>query len=133
MFQRRSRKFRRRPNGRNHSSRFNDGKNRIRPIFFSSDKPRNNFGSGQNAEKLYEKYSALAKEALSSGDKTLSENYLQHADHFMRLVAEKKNSQNTSQTSNETNQTSNETNLAKNSQENITDNKLEEKNNTEKK
>ena len=126
MFQRRSRKFRRRPNGRNHSSRFNDGKNRIRPIFFSSDKPRNNFGSGQNAEKLYEKYSALAKEALSSGDKTLSENYLQHADHFMRLVAEKKSSQNISQTSNETN-------LAKNSQENTTDNKLEENNNTEKK
>ena len=137
MFQRRSRKFRRRPNGRNHSSRFNDGKNRIRPIFFSSDKPRNNFGSGQNAEKLYEKYSALAKEALTSGDKTLSENYLQHADHFMRLVAEKKNSQNTRQTSNETNQntnqTSNENNLAKNSQENTVDNKLEENNNTEKK
>ena len=126
MYQRRSRKFRRRPNGRNHSSRFNDGKNRIRPIFFSSDNPRNNFKSGQNAEKLYEKYSALAKEALSSGDKTLSENYLQHADHFMRLITDKKNSQNTSQTSNETN-------LAKNNQENTVDNKLEENNNTEKK
>ena len=94
MFQRRSRKFRRRPNGRNHSSRFNDGKNRIRPIFFSSDNPRNNFKSGQNAEKLYEKYSALAKEALSSGDKTLSENYLQHVDHFERLVSNKNSNQN---------------------------------------
>ena len=36
----------------------------------------------QSPEKLFEKYNALAKEALSSGDKILSENYLQHADHF---------------------------------------------------
>ena len=39
--------------------------------------------------QLVEKYNALAKEALSSGDKTLSENYLQHADHFMRIIDEK--------------------------------------------
>ena len=32
---------------------------------------------------------ALAKEALSSGDKTLSENYFQHADHFIRVVDDK--------------------------------------------
>ena len=40
-------------------------------------------------KKLYEKYNNLAKEALSSGDKTLSENYLQHADHFMRVIEDK--------------------------------------------
>ena len=33
-----------------------------------------------------EKYNNLAREALSSGDKILSENYLQHADHFQRLL-----------------------------------------------
>ena len=37
---------------------------------------------------------ALAKEALSSGDKTLSENYFQHADHFMRIIEDKNKNQN---------------------------------------
>ena len=36
-----------------------------------------------------EKYNSLAKEAMSSGDKTLCENYLQHADHFMRVIEDK--------------------------------------------
>ena len=45
-------------------------------------------GHQQSAEKLFEKYNTLAKEALSSGDKTLSENYFQHADHFMRIIDE---------------------------------------------
>ena len=40
-----------------------------------------------NAAKLIEKYNNLAREALSSGDKILSENYLQHADHFSRILA----------------------------------------------
>ncbi len=45
-------------------------------------------------EKLFEKYTSLAKEAMSSGDKTLSENYLQHADHFMRVIEDKNRSRN---------------------------------------
>ena len=44
-----------------------------------------------NAPKLFEKYSNLAREALSSGDKILSENYLQHADHFKRIINENLN------------------------------------------
>ena len=39
--------------------------------------------------KLIEKYNNLAREALSTGDKILSENYFQHADHFMRILNEK--------------------------------------------
>ena len=42
--------------------------------------------NNQNASKLIEKYNDLAKEALSNGDKILSENYLQHADHFARII-----------------------------------------------
>lgn len=38
------------------------------------------------AEKLLEKYNNLAKEALSNGDKVLSESYYQHADHFLRVI-----------------------------------------------
>ena len=45
--------------------------------------------NNHNALKLIEKYSDLAREALSKGDKILSENYFQHADHFTRIQAEK--------------------------------------------
>ena len=41
-----------------------------------------------NLEKIIEKYKNLAKEALSSGDKILYENYLQHSDHFSRILSE---------------------------------------------
>ena len=44
--------------------------------------------NNHNASKLIEKYSNLAREALSSGDKILSENYFQHADHFTRILSE---------------------------------------------
>ena len=90
MFHRRPSRFRRRQNGRNHSSHRNGGvQQRLRSGSFTNIQPRNNFRSTQSAEKLLEKYSSLAKEALSSGDKTLSENYFQHADHFMRIIQDK--------------------------------------------
>ena len=44
--------------------------------------------NNHNASKLIEKYSNLAREALSNGDKILSENYFQHADHFTRIMHE---------------------------------------------
>ena len=47
--------------------------------------------NNHNASKLIEKYNDLAREALSSGDKILSENYFQHADHFTRIQVENDN------------------------------------------
>ena len=47
--------------------------------------------NNHNAPKLIEKYNDLAREALSQGDKILSENYFQHADHFARVLSEKEN------------------------------------------
>jgi len=44
--------------------------------------------NNHNASKLIEKYNDLAREALASGDKILSENYFQHADHFTRIIEE---------------------------------------------
>ena len=44
--------------------------------------------NNHNASKLIEKYNHLAREALSNGDKILSENYFQHADHFTRISNE---------------------------------------------
>ena len=90
MFQRRPRRFRHRSNGRGRQRHANgEGQIRMTPNAFSSNERRNNFRSTQSAEKLLEKYNALAKEALSTGDRTLSENYLQHADHFTRIMAER--------------------------------------------
>ena len=47
--------------------------------------------NNHNAPKLIEKYNDLAREALSGGDKILYENYLQHADHFTRVLTEQEN------------------------------------------
>ena len=90
-----SRRYRHRSNGRSYKSHGNgDGQTRLRPVPFLDGKVRNNFRSTQSAEKLLEKYNALAKEALSSGDKTLSENYFQHADHFLRVIGDRNKNQN---------------------------------------
>jgi hypothetical protein len=95
MFQRNSRRFGRRTNGRNNMSR-NNSQIRLRPNSFSNEQIRNKFRPPLSAEKLFEKYSTLAKEATSTGEKTLSENYLQHADHFMRIIEEKNRNRNLS-------------------------------------
>ena len=61
------------------NSSFSNGEN------FQRKAPgRNN----HNAPKLIDKYNNLAREALSTGDKILSENYFQHADHFTRILKE---------------------------------------------
>ena len=52
--------------------------------------------NGIKAEKLLEKYNNLAKEALSNGDNILSENYYQHADHFLRIIENRSSIQNNS-------------------------------------
>ena len=44
--------------------------------------------NNHNASKLIDKYTDLAREALAHEDKILSENYFQHADHFMRILKE---------------------------------------------
>ena len=93
MFQRnKMRRFRRRPNGRNNMSR--NPQPRMGTNQFVNGQPRNNFRSSMSAEKSFEKYSSLAKEAMSAGDETLSENYLQHADHFMRIIEDKNKNRN---------------------------------------
>ena len=86
-----NRRFRFRNNDRNYK-RNGDGKkfnsDFSSPSSFQRKAPgRNN----HNAPKLIEKYNDLAREALSNGDKILSENYFQHADHFMRILSEQDN------------------------------------------
>ena len=100
MYQRKPRRFRRRSNGRGHMSRGdNNHQGRLRTNSFL-EMPKNNLRPSLGADKLFEKYTALAKEALSSGDKTLSENYLQHADHFMRIIEDRNRNRNQIQNKN---------------------------------
>ena len=79
-FRRNSRSFKSNGDNSKFGSNFSNNDN------FKRKAPgRNN----HNAPKLIEKYNDLAREALSNGDKILSENYLQHADHFTRILNEK--------------------------------------------
>ena len=87
--------FRNNNNVRRNNFRRNDRgfkSNLDRPKYGSNFSKNENFQrkspgtNNHNASKLIEKYSNLAREALSTGDKILSENYFQHADHFTRIL-----------------------------------------------
>ncbi len=86
------RSFRKRTlNGHKNQSEFNSN---------SDFRHRNPGRNNQNAGKLIDKYNNLAREALSSGDKILSENYLQHADHFSRILSLQEISKNSEEKNN---------------------------------
>ena len=89
--------FRNNNNARRNNFRRNDRNfksNGDRPKFGSNYSNNDNFKrkvpgrNNHNAPKLIEKYNDLAREASSNGDKILSENYFQHADHFTRILSE---------------------------------------------
>ena len=81
-FRRNDRSFKSNGDRTKYGSNFSNNENFQRKI-----PGRNN----HNASKLIEKYNNLAREALSSGDKILSENYFQHADHFKRILNDQEN------------------------------------------
>ena len=73
--------FRRRNGGSsNNSSAFNNGN-----INFNRNGSMNN---PHNVEKTMLKFQQLAKDAQSNGDPVLAQNYLQHADHYLRRLNE---------------------------------------------
>ena len=83
------RRNRYRTNGGKSIYRKDNGHNAISDFSNNSNFRKNNqWKNNQNATKLIEKYSSLAREALSNGDKILSENYFQHADHFARILGD---------------------------------------------
>jgi len=63
----------------------------------SNFRRRNPGRNNQNASKLVEKYTSLAKEALSNDDKILSENYFQYAEHFIRMLDDQEKIKNDNQ------------------------------------
>ena len=93
--------FRRNGNGHKPNGDFGNG---------SSFKRRHPGKNNQNAANLVEKYNDLAREALTNGDKILSENYLQHSEHFSRVLLAQENSRNQSENLKEIN-SSNQVNV----------------------
>ena len=85
----------RRNNFRRNDRSFKSGNDRNK--FTSNFSNNDNFQrkipnrNNHNASKLIEKYNNLAREALSGGDKILSESYFQYADHFTRIQNEQEN------------------------------------------
>ena len=65
----------------NSSNSFNNNGN----LNFNRNGSMNNV---YNVEKAMQKYQQLAKEAQSNGDPVLAQNYLQHADHYLRRYNE---------------------------------------------
>ncbi len=75
------------------------GPNTKRPRGGRANGRRSHFGHGQsydsngpevkvrgNASQVHEKYQALARDAVTSGDRVAAENYLQHAEHYYRML-----------------------------------------------
>ena len=82
---------------------------------------KNHRNNNQNASRLVEKYNNLAREALSTGDRILSESYFQFSDHYLRVLNEKEKNQNS--LSHEKNKSNNE-NSSEIKQEKIDEKKI---------
>ena len=129
---------------RNNNNRRNNFRRNERNFKSNGDRPKygSNFSNNDNfqrkipgrnnhnASKLIEKYNNLAREALSSGDKILSENYFQHADHFTRVLSEqkiyKKSKSTASTVDNKTEQAVSDINKTEDSSKKIENQKIEE-------
>ena len=81
------RRFRPRSN-RYHSRRPNAGIKSNNGVYQLNSQRNSTSKNPYNLEKIIEKYKNLAQEALSGGDKILYESYLQHLDHFSRILSE---------------------------------------------
>ena len=125
-------------NNNNNNNRRNNFRRNDRNFKSNGDRPKfgSNFSNNENfrrkapgrnnhnAPKLIEKYNDLAREASSSGDKILSENYLQHADHFTRVLNERESVRRERYVENKGDEESNVSEENKNSKEEISKSNL---------
>ena len=84
------RRFRPRPQRSSFRPRSSGGQNSNGHFQSNGNISRNNgsMTNPLNVEKTVQKYQQLAKDALTSGETVLHENYLQHAEHFNRRLSE---------------------------------------------
>src|SRR5262245_26939940 len=74
----------RRMRGRNNNNNNRKGPNPLTRNYESNGPDVKIRGS---AQQIAEKYGTLARDAMSAGDRVMAENYLQHAEHYNRIIA----------------------------------------------
>ena len=86
-----------RPNNQNNKNRQrgrNGGLKHVNPLSRNFESNGPDVKVRGNAAHVAEKYLQLARDAQSSGDSVMAENYLQHAEHYFRIVSSAQQAQN---------------------------------------
>jgi hypothetical protein len=86
-----------RPNNQNNKNRQrsrNGGRKHVNPLSRNFESNGPDVKVRGNASHIAEKYLQLARDAQSSGDSVMAENYLQHAEHYFRIVSSAQQAQN---------------------------------------
>ncbi|WP_137150816.1 DUF4167 domain-containing protein [Devosia sp. FKR38] len=86
-----------RPNNQNNKNRQrgrNGGRKHVNPLSRNFESTGPDVKVRGNAAHVAEKYLQLARDAQSSGDSVMAENYLQHAEHYFRIVSSAQQAQN---------------------------------------
>lgn len=78
-----------RPNNQNKNRQRgrNGGRKHVNPLSRNYESTGPDVKVRGNAAHIAEKYLQLARDAQSSGDSVMAENYLQHAEHYFRIVS----------------------------------------------
>src|SRR5690606_23624057 len=78
-----------RPNNQNKNRQRgrNGGRKHVNPLSRNYESNGPDVKVRGNAAHIAEKYLQLARDAQSSGDSVMAENYLQHAEHYFRIVS----------------------------------------------
>ncbi|WP_156851076.1 DUF4167 domain-containing protein, partial [Bartonella refiksaydamii] len=78
----------RRVRGRNNNNGNNNNNNRrgLNPLSRNYESSGPDVKIRGNAQQIADKYISLARDAQGAGDRVMSENYLQHAEHYLRII-----------------------------------------------
>lgn len=74
--------------GNHHHNNGGGNRGRVNPRMQTFDSNGPEVRIRGNAFQINEKYTTLARDAMSSGDRVLAESYLQHAEHYQRMINE---------------------------------------------
>ena len=77
----------RRMRGRNNNNNNNNNRKGPNPLTRNYESNGPDVKIRGSAQQIAEKYATLARDAHSSGDRVMAENYLQHAEHYNRIIA----------------------------------------------
>ena len=76
-----------RNNNNNNNSNNNNNRRGPNPLTRSYESNGPDVKIRGSAQQIAEKYTTLARDAQTSGDRVMAENYLQHAEHYNRIIA----------------------------------------------